>query len=286
MAAKADQGITGAFHALYFADGPSVTEITRTGQALPGIAGETLDQFEWVYLNNASQVAFTAITCCTPGIFRWSAKTGVITNLVLKGQAAPDGNGVIDLLSGSVDSPVELNDSGQIAFTSFVVGGTLFNDTGIFFYDDKLGLLQVARIGDPLLGSSIKTLHLPTGASRANTASGAGGRPFSPLNNSGQVAYSFVLDDGRAGVAVWTPPTLSELRITDIRLAGRDVQLSWIAPAGTTNVLQASSNLSLSFQDISSNIVAGAGGQLTNHFVEVGGATNQPDRFYRVRKIP
>jgi hypothetical protein len=100
------------------------------------------------------------------------------------------------------------------------------------------------------------------------------------------VAYSFVLDDGRAGVAVWTPPTLSELRITDITLSGKDVQLSWIAPAGTTNVLQASSNISLSFQDISSNIVAGAGGQLTNHFVEVGGATNQPDRFYRVRKIP
>jgi hypothetical protein len=281
------QGIADSYHALYFGSGATLTEIARTGQAAPGIAGENLGQFEWVYLNNPGQVAFTAITCCTPAIYRWSPTTGTITNLVRKEQAAPDGNGVIDLLHGSEDSPVELNDQGQIAFASFVVGGSLFNDSGIFFYDDRLGLLQVARIGDPLLGSSVKTLALATGASRANIAGAAAGRPFSPLNNHGQVAYSFVLTDGRAGVAVWTPPpAMSELRITDVALAGKDVHLSWIAPAGTTNVVQASTNVSSPFNDVSAKISSAGVGQLTNRFIELGGATNQPARFYRVRQVP
>jgi hypothetical protein len=192
---------------------------------------------------------------------------------------------VIDLLHGSESSPVELNDHGQIAFTSFVVGGNLFNDTGIFFYDDDEGLLQVARIGDPLLGSTVKTLALATGASRANLAGAAAGRPFSPLNNHGQVAYSFVLADGRAGVAVWTPPAIVQLRITELALAGKDVHLSWTAPPGTTNVVQASAKVSGRFADISPNISNAAAGQLTNSFTELGGATNQPTRFYRVRQV-
>jgi hypothetical protein len=280
------QGIVGSYHALYFGSGATLTEVARTGQPAPGIAGENLDQFEWVYLNNPGQIAFTAITCCTPAIYRWSPTTGTVTNLVRKGQAAPDGNGVIDLLYGSEDSPVELNDQGQIAFACFVVGGNLFNDSGIFFYDDNQGLLQVARIGDPLLGSSVNRLALAIAASRANIAGAAAGRPFSPLNNHGQVAYSFVLADGRAGVAVWTPPAISELRITDVALAGKDVHLSWIAPAGTTNVVQASAIVSGLFKDISANISSAGAGQLTNSFIELGGTTNQPARFYRVRRVP
>ena len=280
------QGITGSYHALYFGNGTALTEIARTGQPAPGLGGEAFDQFEWVYLNNPGQVAFTAITCCTPAIYRWSPTTGTVTNLIRKGQAAPDGNGVIDLLHGSESSPVELNDQGQIAFISFVIGGSLFNDTGIFFYDDTLGLLQVARIGDPLLGSSVKTLNLATGASRANLAGAAAGRAFSPLNNHGQVAYSFVLADGRAGVAVWTPPAIAQLRVTDIALAGTDVHLSWTAPAGTTNVVQASATVSGPFEDISGNISAAGTGQLTNSFIELGGTTNRPARFYRVRRVP
>jgi hypothetical protein len=87
-------------------------------------------------------------------------------------------------------------------------------------------------------------------------------------------------------VAVWTPPAISELRITDVALAGKDVHLSWIAPAGTTNVVQASAIVSGLFKDISANISSAGAGQLTNSFIELGGTTNQPARFYRVRRVP
>ncbi len=44
-------------------------------------------------------------------------------------------------------------------------------------------------------------------------------------------------------------------------------------------------NLTTNFVDISPNIVAG-GGDLTNaSYVDVGGATNIPARFYRVRLV-
>lgn len=279
-------GLTGSRSSIYVADGASLTEISRTGDAAFGLAGQPLAQYEWLYLNNTDQVAFTAITCCNSGIFRWDPATKVYTNLVVKGQATPDGSGVISLLYSSYLSPVELNDSGQIAFGSIVTGGSLFNDFGIFFYDDRLGLLHVARLGDALLGSTITKLSLATGASKANTASSAAGRPFSPLNNHGQVAYSFVLADGRSGVAVWTPSPLPQLRLTGIQIGGHEVDLAWTAPGGSTNVVQASSSVSGGYADISGNISSAGTGQVTNTFSEIGGATNGLTRFYRVRQVP
>ena len=279
-------GLVGSYHALYFGNGASLVEIARTGQTLPGFTNQTLEQFEWVNLNNAGQVAFTAISCCTPGIFRWDPASGTVTSLVLKGQAAPDGNGVIDILYSSVDSPVELNDSGQIAFACFVVGGTRFSDYGIFFHDDGLGLLQVARYGDALLGSTITRLGLAIGASKANLAGSAAGRELSPINDLGQVAYSFGLADGRAGVAIWSVATVSQLQMTAIQLVGNDVQVSWNATGGQTNVVQASPKIPGGFTDISGNIVIPGPGQVATNFVEHSGATNRPARFYRVRLAP
>src|SRR5262249_3735287 len=163
-------------------------------------------------------------------------------------------------LSSVYNSPVEMNDFGQVAFGSFV-GGSSFNDFAIFFYDDSVGLVQVARYGDSLLGSTVKSLNLATGASKADTPGGAAGRPFSPLNNRGEIASSFALTDGRAGVAVWTPPPSPELRFTSISVRGTDVYLAWNAPARATSVVQASSSVSGTFMDISGNVSSSGLGQ-------------------------
>jgi hypothetical protein len=273
-----------AFTALYFVSSSgAVTEVARTGNPVPGLTGENLVQFEWLTLNNSGQLAFTARTCCHAGVFLWNPATGVIRSLAVSGQGPPDGNGVINVVSGSATSPVELNDSGEAAFASFITGSGILNDFGVFFYDDKLGLVQAARYGDPLLGSTINQLNLATGASKAYTAGTAAGRAFSPLNNRGQLAYSFVLADGRSGVAVWTMPSKPQARVTALTRTKKDTHISWSATAGVTSVVQASTNAGGRFVDISGNIPPGPA---TNTFVEVGGATNGPTRFYRIRLAP
>jgi hypothetical protein len=273
----------GSYNGAYFVTGNGLAEIARTGQPAPGIPGETLEQFEWVCLNNAGQVALTGITCCHAGIFRWNRTGGVLENIVAAGQPAPDGNGTLTLLNGLSDSPVEFNDAGQMAFASAVMGSTQFNDFGIFLHDDRLGLLPVARYGDPLLGSTITRLSLATGASKANAPAGAAGREFSPLNNRGQVAYTFALADGRSGVAVWTPTGQIPLRMSGITIVGRDVRVTWSSAGGLSIVVQASANLSTGYVDISPTLLTAGSGQATNSFVDLGGAAKGPARFYRVR---
>ena len=124
-------------------------------------------------------------------------------------------------------------------------------------------------------------LTLANGSSKANIAGDAAGREFSPLNNQGQVAYSFVLADGRTGVAIWSVP---EIRVTDIAVVSNDVRIAWNAPAGTTNLVEASPNVSGGFTNISGNIVIVGSGPVTTNFVEVGGARKGPARYYRIRK--
>jgi hypothetical protein len=66
---------------------------------------------------------------------------------------------------------------------------------------------------------------------------------------------------------------------------GNNVSVSWKTIGGETNVVQAAKGTPTNFADISPAIVAG-GGDLTNaSYVDVGGATNPPGRFYRVRLV-
>ncbi len=88
-----------------------------------------------------------------------------------------------------------------------------------------------------------------------------------------------------------TDPTdsASAFRITSIASTGNDVLVSWMAGLGTTNALQAAAGESdggygtNNFTDIF--FVTNAVNTLTN-YLDVGGATNQPARYYRVRLVP
>src|SRR4029453_10379978 len=59
-----------------------------------------------------------------------------------------------------------------------------------------VGLVPVARLGDPLLGQTIAGLRFAHDTSR--------GRSHVGLNASGKVAFQFDLSDGRRGIAVWS----------------------------------------------------------------------------------
>ncbi len=78
------------------------------------------------------------------------------------------------------------------------------------------------------------------------------------------------------------------LLITSISRSGDDVQLSWTAAAGTTNVVQCASALGSAslFTDLGTNIIVLGTGMVTNTYTDVGGATNASTRLYRVRMVP
>jgi hypothetical protein len=85
------------------------------------------------------------------------------------------------------------------------------------------------------------------------------------------------------------PPPAGIFAVTNVIVQGTNVSLKWNTIGGETNVVQATKGkfgvLSNNFIDISPAIVA-PGGDLTNtSYLDVGGATNSPTRFYRVRLV-
>jgi hypothetical protein len=179
-------------------DPDHVVQIIRRGQASPEGNGSVLafelDADDVVPVNDEGQTAFQATLTATAqgtadnlAIFRGDGAT--LVRIARKGQAPPDGDGVF----ADFDHPA-INAAGQVAFHA-TLSGTVHTQ-GIYLYDDVVGLVPVARLGGPLLGQTIASLRFAHATSRGRTHVG--------LNDSGQVAFQFDLNDGRRGIAVWT----------------------------------------------------------------------------------
>ena len=87
--------------------------------------------------------------------------------------------------------------------------------------------------------------------------------------------------------------TAADFRILSIKRATNDVVLTWMAPGGTTNVVQATGGSSGSFAtngfaNISSSFInpGSASAGVTNIYTDSFGATNKPARYYRIRQTP
>jgi hypothetical protein len=70
-----------------------------------------------------------------------------------------------------------------------------------------------------------------------------------------------------------------------------NIRLAWATTAGRTNVVQATagsagSSYTNNFADISGPIVVPGSGQVSTNYLDTGGATNRPARYYRVRLVP
>lgn len=194
-------------------------EVVRTGQTSPDGNG----QFDGVVnilmpvLNNSGQVVFVAPLNDTiggslddAGIFRFDGTS--LTQIVRNGQPAPDGNGRFSMDTPSFDyfNPA-LNDLGQIAFAARLAGtaGGSSDDEGIFFWDESLGLIQVAREGDAFMGSRFSTFGSTFAAiDREPSLTG--------INNRGEIAFKFRLADRSQGIAVWSVSSHT-----------RTIQLGW-----------------------------------------------------------
>jgi hypothetical protein len=124
------------------------------------------------------------------GVFRNDGTANM--QLARSGETAPDGNGRFSSFSWNP----QINDAGQVAFSASLidtVGGTS-DGMGIFFFDETHGVLQIARTGDSLLGSTIADFGI--GGVLTNVAMNKAGVP--------RIAYRFNLADGRGGIAVWS----------------------------------------------------------------------------------
>jgi hypothetical protein len=90
-----------------------------------------------------------------------------------------------------------------------------------------------------------------------------------------------------------TDPTnaLSQLRILSLTLDDTNVNVGWRTAAGHTNIIQSATPptgdfATNAFTDLSPPLaITGSGDVLTN-YMDTGGATNQPSRFYRIRTVP
>jgi hypothetical protein len=177
-------------------------QVAREGQAAPDGNG-TFSGFDHPTLNDVGQTAFGGFltgtvggTADDVGLFRGDGVT--FTQIAREGQAAPDGNGNFSGFLSTINYSAALNNAGQVALLASLTGtsGGATDDRGIYFFDDVLGLLPVAREGNSFLGSSITQLSFNMLASDEHNG----------FNERGHVAFQFELADGRSGIAIWSVP--------------------------------------------------------------------------------
>ena len=102
--------------------------------------------------------------------------------------------------------------------------------------------------------------------------------------------------DGQNNMAEFlsgTDPTnnASALRIVTTVRQTTDVVITWTTVGGKTNAVQStpgdgSGGYITNFTDLSGPLVIDGSGDTTTNYVDEGGATNGPSRFYRVRLVP
>ena len=138
-------------------------------------------------INNAGSVVFDAeLSIGGSGIFRYDTLTDTITTIV-------DTSGLFGFVGLSA-----INDANDVAFLGFLNSGEL----GIFTGSDPVAD-KVIQTGDLLFGSSIVDMRIFSDS----------------LNDSGQIAFSYALADGRSGIAVANipgPPALLVLGISSV----------------------------------------------------------------------
>jgi hypothetical protein len=96
--------------------------------------------------------------------------------------------------------------------------------------------------------------------------------------------------DGQNNLAEFTAGTNptdanSAFRIISVGQETSNIRVTWKTVGGTTNVVEVASVLTNGFSALSSNLLITGSGDVTTNFLDVGGATNGPNRFYHVRLI-
>jgi hypothetical protein len=166
------------------------------------------------------------------------------------------------------------------------------DDGGFFNFDDAGELPNIPRMGNNYYMEFVVWPFLNFTNATYNSSADAYGSMAFPgamrllIGLGGEVWFTgdHYGEDGAQLNAqnVNPPPPSGVFAVTNVIVQRTNTLLTWATIGGETNIVQATTGVSRSFTNISTNIVA-AGGDLTNaSYTDVGGATNQPARFYRV----
>ncbi|MBW3599553.1 MAG: hypothetical protein KY475_20065, partial [Planctomycetes bacterium] len=214
--ADIETGGAAAPRGVFVSDGATLIEIARTGQDLGG--GESLQRIRPHLTHNESgQVTFKAEVRTVAGnsvraLFRGDS-AGNLVEIARLEQRVPAGDAIF--FFSFTGHPFPLNDEGQVAFSANLLEDDGDRHDAIFFYDDEHGLVEIAREGETLGGAEITRLFFSLPPWQLSNTTQPNNRDG--LNNRGEVAFWFQLDNGNEGVAVVDPlaPTILDVDTFD-----------------------------------------------------------------------
>lgn len=113
-----------------------------------------------------------------------------------------------------------------------------------------------------------------------------GFNPFDPT-----VAAADPDGDGMSNLQEYlagTDPTnsASYFHITSATPVGYDTLVTWTCGGGRTNAVQSATDLTMGFSDISTGIILSGTGDVVTNYLDLGGVTNNPNQYYRIRLVP
>lgn len=269
-----------SYRGVFCSDGSQTTEIARDGDSLflsgvstLGFTNKISGIDPHVGLNNAGQVVFLTGLSGYGGTDRLALIRGNGTSnkvLARVGKSVVPGSDakILSLLPAKFT----LNERGQVAFFATLSN----NEKSLLVHDDQWGMVEVTRTGREFLGGTITALDF-----NGTTVSVVVPRQGSSLNNAGELAFRFALMDGRTGIAVWSPPRVA---LSASINNPADFSLSWTTLPGITNYVQASPQATTGFTNISGPILIEGEAEAWVSFMEIGGATKGPTRFYRIQR--
>lgn len=254
---------------LYRTDGDTTVQLARKGQFVPNGNGRFLDFGDHVAINDSGQVAFFAdLTGTTGGASdnagMFLADGNSVKQLVRKGQAAPDTNGVYSTFG--LNRPA-LNNKGQVAFKATLAGtsGNSTDNEGVFLVDADGSILQIIRSGWIIDGETVFTPNFLEGPNYGG---------MTALNDEGQMAVWSALN-GNHAIYLWSRPKIGEVITTN-----NAVSVSWTSYGAATDVVQAASSLTDAFTNIAVVSVRANWLVRTNFSEPIPVATKT--RFYRI----
>jgi len=114
-------------------------------------------------------------------------------------------------------------------------------------------------------------------------------QPTNASGVAGTLLGELVLTQG--GLSFQAAGSASAFQIISLVLTGPNAVVTWKTAGISTDVVQATNGglgggYTNNFQDISGPIIINTVGSTTTNYTDVGGATNRPSRFYRVRLGP
>lgn len=253
-------------------------------------------------LNDLYSAGVNAVQVTDAGVWRcgtlYVGNQGASNRLSIAGGAVSATNLVIGVAVTTCSNTLELH-SGTIHVTNAtstavmeVRHGTLILNGGQLLADKLVMTNPCARLvrtGGELLAGSVlldpnrddDNDNLPNGYEQAYG--------LDPLN-----AIDANLDRDGDGLSNWqeylagTHPTnaSSSLRITSAVRTNDDILVTWTTTGGRTNIVQAAADLVAGYTTVSPNLIIPGSTETTTNYLHLGGATNSPARFYRIRLVP